>query len=161
MDFEKRLERAIQRGNQTRETRSRETAEKRITEEELKNLHSTYRLELSDHIEECLRQLIDHFPGFQFETIIDDEGWGAKVTRDDIGFAQKGGSASFYSLMQMLVRPFGTAHIIELSAKGTIRNKEVFNRNHYQFLAQVDLDSFRELIDLWVLEFVEQYSARS
>ncbi len=28
-----------------------------------------------------------------------------------------------------------------------------------QFLSQADLDSFKEMIDLWVLEYAEKYSA--
>ena len=42
-----------------------------------------------------------------------------------------------------------------------IHNKEVFNRTHFQFLAEADLDSFRELIDLWVLEYAEQFAAKN
>jgi hypothetical protein len=59
----------------------------------------------------------------------------------------------------MLVSPLGTAPIIELVAKGTIRNKEVFHRRNYQQLTEADLDSFRELIDIWVLEYAELYAA--
>ncbi len=161
MEFEKRLERAIERGHQTRDAHGREQAEKRITEEELKNLHSKDRLELSEHIENCLRQLADHFPGYHYQSILDNEGWGAKVTRDDIGLSQHGQRENYYSLLQLVIGPLTASHIFELAAKGTIRNKELFNRTHYQFLSQVDVESFRELIDLWVLEFVEQYSARS
>lgn len=61
----------------------------------------------------------------------------------------------------MLVTPLGSAAIVELVAKGTIRNKEVFNRKHFQQLSRVDLDSFKELVDLWVLEYAEQFSART
>jgi hypothetical protein len=60
----------------------------------------------------------------------------------------------------MLVRPFSSTHIIELAAKATVRNKEIFNRSHFQFLNQIDVDSFRELIDLWALEYAEQFAAR-
>jgi hypothetical protein len=49
--------------------------------------------------------------------------------------------------------------VLELVAKGTVRNKEVFSRNHYQRLADVDLESFRELIELWVLDYAELYAA--
>ena len=52
-------------------------------EEELKRLHSQYRLELSDYIEKCLRKLPQYMPGFQFETVVSDRGWGGKVSRDD------------------------------------------------------------------------------
>ena len=159
MDFEKRLERAIVRGQQTRDARGREAAEKTFSEEELKTLHSKYRLELSEHIENCLKKLVDHFPGFRFQTIVGEEGWGAKISRDD--FQGRSARRNQFSRLEMLVRPFNTTHIVELAVKATIRNKEIFNRTHYQFLSQADLDSFSELIDLWVLEYAESYTART
>jgi len=36
-----------------------------------------------------------------------------------------------------------------LAAKGTIRNKEVFNRNYFEKLQDVDLGEFMELVDAW------------
>jgi hypothetical protein len=48
--------------------------------------------------------------------------------------------------------------VLELAAKGTIRNKEVYNRTQYQRLTEVDVTSFVELVDLWVLEFAELYA---
>ena len=49
--------------------------------------------------------------------------------------------------------------MLNVAAKGTIRNKEVYNRNHYELLGDVDLDSFLEIIDLWVLEYAERFAA--
>ena len=161
MDFDKRLERAIVRGHQTKDAKGRKQAELDMSEEDMKTLHSKCRLDLSEHIEKCLRQLCDHFPGFQYHTIVGEGGWGAKVNRDDLLLGKTGQSENQYSRMEMLVRPFGPAHIVELMAKGTIRNKEIFHRTHFQFLNQIDLDSFSELIDLWVLEFAEQFAART
>lgn len=160
MEFEKRLERAVERGKQSRDAQQQRETAAALTEEELRNLHSKCRLELSEHIDECLHRLADHFPGFQFQSIVGEEGWGGKISRDDVGLSGSRGAATFYSRLEMVIRSFSTAQIVELSAKGTIRNKEIFARNHFQFLNQVDLDSFRELIDLWVLEYAEQYSSR-
>lgn len=159
MDFEKRLERAVERGKQSRDATRHKQLEAALTAEELRNLHSKCRLELSEHVEQCLKRLADHFPGFQYQSVIAEEGWGGKINRDDVGRTETG-TANFYSRLEMVIRGFSPAHIVELSAKGTIRNREVFARNHFQFLNQVDLDSFRELIDLWVLEYAEQFSAR-
>ena len=159
LDFDKRLERAIQRGQTTRDLRGRAEAERELTAEELKSLHSRSRLELADHIEECLRRLADHFPGFVFKTVMSDAGWGAQISRDDLGIKRGAGAGSFYSRLEIVVSPLGTASIIELVGKGTIRNKEVFHRRNFQQLAQVDIDSFRELVDLWVLEFAELFAA--
>ena len=61
----------------------------------------------------------------------------------------------------MTIRPFSSFHVLELTAKGTIRDKEVFNRSHYQRLSEVDSATFRELIDLWILEYAELYAAKS
>jgi len=158
MEFEKRLERAIQRGQQTRKQKGQTHAQKSLSEEELKTLHSKYRLELSEIIEDCLKQLSDHFPGFDYKTLVSEEGWGAKINRDDIQLANQQ-SQSLYSRMEMVIKPFTSTHIVELVAKGAIRNKEVFNRSHYQMLDQADMESFRELIDLWVLEYAEAFAA--
>ena len=63
-----------------------------------------------------------------------------------------------YSRVAIVVRPFTDAHIIAIAAKATIRNREILNRSHYQFLAQHDMTSFCELIDLWVLEYAEKFA---
>jgi hypothetical protein len=159
MDFDNRLQRAIQRGTQTRAALGRAAAERELSAEEQKSLHSRLKLVLVEHIEECLKKLADHFPGFQYQPVMSDAGWGARVSRDDLSVPRRDGSASLYSRLEMVVSPLGAAGIIELVAKGTIRNKEIFHRRHFQKLNQTDADSFRELIDLWVLEYAEAYSA--
>lgn len=161
MDFEKRLERAIGRGRHKKEMKGKEAEMAALTEEELKSQHSAHRLELSDHIEACLKQLADHFPGFRYETVVSDSGWGAKISRDDFVAKASPGQTNLYSRFEILVTPFSKVHIIEISAKATLRNTEVFNRRHYQFLNQIDLESFKETIDLWVLEYAEKFAAES
>lgn len=161
MDFEKRLERAIVRGQHTRDSQGREQSAKAVDQEELRGIHSSARLRLTEHIESCLRKLADHFPGFGFETLVKEEGWGARITRDDLQVGPGRRPESRYSRLVMLISPFTSSHIIELSAKGTVRNKELFNRTHFQYLAEADVDSFSNLIDLWVLEYAEQYAART
>ena len=159
MEFKKRLEKAIERGHQTRDAEGRERAERAVSEEDLKTLHSKCRLDLSEHIENCLKNLSEHFPGFRYDSVVAEDGWGAKITRDDFVGKRGGRGENLYSRFEMLVRPFTPTHIVELMAKGTVRNKEIVNRNHFQFLSQADLDSFTELIDLWVLEYAEKYAA--
>ena len=159
MEFQERLQRAVERGQQARDTRSREAAAKALSEEESRSLHSQYRLDLSERIGEYLGQLGDQFPGFQFESIVGEDGWGAVVNRDDIALSESGQATNLYSRMQILIRPFSEGRIVEMVTKATIRNREVFNRSRYQMLGQVDLESFSENIDLWVLEYAELYSA--
>ena len=159
-DFQERLEKAIQRGHRTQDAREREKAEAALGEEEFKRLHSQYRLELSEHIEECVKQLPQHFPGFRFEPMLGDRGWGAAINRDDLSLAG-GRRSNLFSRLELVVRPFSSLHVLELAAKGTIRNKEIYNRSQYQVLANVDMASFRELVDHWILEFAELYAAKS
>lgn len=159
MEFDQRLERAIQRGKHTRSERGRAEAERELSAEEFKNVHTRCRLELVERIEDCLKKLADHFLGFRYQAEMSADGWGASISRDDLSVGRGKSSQSLFSRLQIVVSPYGTMPIIELVAKGTIRNKEVFRRRNYQQLAQVDTDFFRELIDLWVLEYAELYSA--
>jgi len=156
MEFERRLQRAIERGQRKGDAQTQASAKQAESEEELKRLHSQYRLELSEHIERCLRQLPDHFPGFRYETVVGDRGWGAAVSRDDAGR----GRSNYFSRLEMTVRPFSSYHVLELSAKGTIRNKEIYNRTHYQRLTEADPQNFLDIIDLWILEYAELYAAK-
>ena len=161
MEFHKRLEKAIERGQRAGSARAAAAAEKALTEKELARLHSQYRLELCERIEACLKQLADPFPGFRFETIVGDQGWGAAISRDDIEVRARRGRTNYFSRLEMLIRPASSYHVLDLTAKATIRNKELFNRSHYQRLSEVDLTSFTEMIDLWVLEYAELYAAKS
>jgi len=158
MDFRERLHRASERGQRAKDAQAREAAAKVLSEEECRRLHSTNRMALLDYIEKCLHDLADNFPGFRVETIVDDNGWGSVARRDDVGLA-RGRSDNLFSRLQIVVSPYSKYHVIDVVAKGTIRNKEVFSRNHYQQLNEVDLDRFRELIELWVLDYAEVYAA--
>ncbi len=159
MNFESRLQRAIERGQKVKASAdaARERAE--MTEEEYKSLHSRCRLQLSEHIEACLKQVSEHFPAFDYESVTSVDGWGARINREDLEGGQGRHVTSRYSRLEMLIKPYTTTRILELSARGTIRNKEVVSRNHYQFLKAVDLDGFKELIDQWILEYVEKFSS--
>ncbi len=159
MDFKQRLERAIQRGQRSSDAEARARAEQATSEEEFRRLHSQYRLELSEHIERCLRALPGHFPGFRFETLVGDRGWGAAISRDDLSLAD-GRRENFFSRLEMVVRPFSSSHVLELAAKGTVHNKEIFNRSQYHLLSDVDLATFSEQIDRWVLEYAELFAAK-
>jgi hypothetical protein len=160
MDFEQRLQRAIQRGLQRRDAAAQKDEQQGLSEEERKRRHSQFRLQLSEHIEHCIRRLPQHFPGFQFETLYGDRGWGAACKRDDLHVAS-GKRENRYSRLELTVRPYSPVGVLELTAKGTIHNKEVFNRSHFEKIADVDPDKFLELVDLWILEYAEMYAARN
>jgi hypothetical protein len=158
-DFENRLNRAIHRGRGARDARGVEEGRRKASEEDLKNRHSKLRLALSEHVEVCLRQLTDHFPGFEFSTVVNEDGWGARISRDDINL-HRGANNNQYSRLEMLIRPWSSANILELVTKGTIRNRESLNRNNFRTLADATEEGFREVIDGLALEFAEQYAAQ-
>lgn len=160
MDFDKRLQKAIERGKNRADLSAREAHSKALNEEECKRLHSQYRLELSEYIESCLRKLPQHFPGFHFETVFGDRGWGAACSRDDLSIARGNRRANDYSRLEMTIRPYSSYHVLDLASKGTIRNKEVFNRNHFEKLDEADVETFTELIDVWVLEYAELFATK-
>lgn len=159
MDFDNRLQRAIQRGEQARVEAGRAAAARELSAEEQKSVYSRTRLQIIEHVEDCLRKLADHFPGFTFQPVMRDDAWGASVSRDDLAVQRGEGPKALYSRLEMTVSAPGTAAIIELVGKGTIRNKEAFHRRNFQRLNQVDVLSFNELIDLWSLEYAELYAA--
>jgi hypothetical protein len=160
MDFDERLERAIERGQRAGDAQAKAAQQHALSDEECRRIHSQYRLSLSEHIESCLRRLPDHFPGFRYETVVGERGWGAAVSRDDVGRGSDGSRTNFFSRLEMTIRPYSTYRVLELTAKGTIRNKEIYNRTHYQRLGEADPKSFTDMIDLWILEYAELYAAK-
>ncbi|MCA9198676.1 MAG: hypothetical protein KDA87_14105 [Planctomycetales bacterium] len=159
-NFEDRLSKAIERGKKRSSEKQQELEAKALSEDELRQLHTRYRLQLSEHIEKCVNQLPNHFPGFQLETIYGEKGWGAAASRDDVGAGPDRRRSNFFSRLEMTIRPFSSYHVVELAAKGTIRNKEVFNRNHFELVQEVDADMFLNFIDVWVLEYAELFAAQ-
>lgn len=159
MDFEHRLNKAIKRGERLSSARADAEAEKKLNDQELWRLHGQYRLELSEYIEKCLRKLPRHFPGFELSTVMGDRGWGTAIRRDDLEVDSRRGRVNYFSHLEMVIRPVSEYFVLELAAKATVRNKEVFNRSHFERLAEVDVNSLVEMIDLWVLEFAERYAA--
>jgi len=160
MEFDQRLRKAIERGQRRGDAQALADAARTVNEEELKRLHSQYRLELSEHIENCIRSLPQYFPGFQVETVVGERGWGAACRRDDLRLYGRGQREKYYSRLEITVRPFSPLRILELSAKGTVHNKELLIRQYYEPVSDADPAKFLELIDAWVLEFAELYSAR-
>jgi len=160
MDFDDRLRQAIERGHERSEALARQAAAKALTEEEYRRLHSKFRLALSDYIESCVKRLPNCFPGFQYETMYGDRGWGGACFRDDLTIV-RGSRTSNYSRLEITIRPYSNFHVLDLAAKGTIRNRELFNRNYFEELVTANESKFRELIDVWVLEYAEMYAAKT
>jgi hypothetical protein len=158
MDFRERLQRATHRGHQARDAKAREDAAKALSEEECRRLHRDYRLTLNEHIESCLKHLAENFPGFHYEDISNERGLGGAVRRDDLAIVG-GRRENQFSRLEIVVSPHNQYHVLDVSAKGAVRNKENFTRNSYQLLKDADLDAFRNLIEQWTLDYAEQYAA--
>jgi hypothetical protein len=162
MSFEDRLQKAIQRGKRRSHAQEQEKAARAMSQEELKRLHSSYRLQLSEQIEKCVKQLPNYFPGFRFETIYGDRGWGGACSRDDLRVSGQRRRENTYSRLEITVRPYSpNVDVIELVGKGTIRNKEVFNRNFFDRIEEADPEKFAELVNVWVLEYAELFAAKN
>lgn len=159
MDFEHRLQKAIERGQKRKQDAQHEARRREMTEQEIKSLHTQYRLLLSEHIESHIKKLSNHFPGFRYETIYGEKGWGAACSRDDLELSS-GKRTNQFSRLEMTIRPYSSVGVLELAGKGTIRNKEAFNRVHFEPVPDADPQDFLEMIDLWVLDYAEQYAAR-
>ncbi|HQX49801.1 MAG TPA: hypothetical protein PLR25_07825 [Planctomycetaceae bacterium] len=159
-NFDEQLQKAIQRGEQARMADSASAHADAATEEELRMTHSQLRSDLTEHIESCLKKLCDHFPGFEYTTVVNEKGWGARLTRDDIKLG-RGNSRNEYSRLEVLVRPFSDMHILEIATKGTLRNRETLNRSNYRFLKEATLPELKKMVDGIVLEFAQQFSANS
>jgi hypothetical protein len=159
MKFEERLQKAIERGERRGLAEAEAARRQAMSEEELKQLHTQYRLHLSEHIERCLQILPLHFPGFRLETIYGERGWGGAVRRDDIRIVA-GKRNDEYSRLEITVRPLSSVMVVDLAGKGTIRNKEAFARNYFEKIEDVDPEKFEQLIDAWVLEYAEMYAAQ-
>lgn len=158
-NFGDRLDRAIQRGERIRTRRDQDDRASTLSAEELKSRHSAAKIELSEYVEQCLKAVVDRFPGFEHTPVYSEDGWGGRVQRLDLALSKPGASKEEFSRLELLVKPLSELPILSLAGKGTIRDKEVFARTNYQRLEELDLDSYRETVDLWVLEYAERYTA--
>ena len=159
MNFDDELKQAIQRGQDRNAVRKDTEQRAQLSREELKNRHNDFRLNLSDHIEKALKKLIEHFPGFEYETIYGSRGWGGALARDDITRGKSGRSGSYFSRLEITVRPLNEFNVVNITGKGTIFNKEILTWNHFKDIPDADQGEFIETIDNWILQYAEQFAA--
>ncbi|MDZ4684471.1 MAG: hypothetical protein SH850_05230 [Planctomycetaceae bacterium] len=159
MDFGERLQRAVERGKQRRLATDRQQELALLTEEESKALHAQARVSLADHLEACLKHIADQFPGFDFQTVVTPDGFGAKISRDDLRRRSGRDMAHEYSHLEIIIRSYSSGRLLEIICRGAIGNKEVLSRSFYQPLQQLDLDVFQGQVDQWVLEYAEKFAA--
>jgi hypothetical protein len=155
--FEDRLKQAAERGAGRASQFQSEAEKKRLEAEECKSLHSKYRLVLSERIEIVIKKLIDQFPGFRYQSVFGEAGWGGACLRDDL-VINRGQRDNKYSRFEMAVRPHNEFHVLDLQAKGTIANRELLTRSFYQPLKEAQLDRFQELVEQWALTYAELYA---
>lgn len=159
-DFRSRFESAIKRGQQRREHSADEAKRKELSEEELKRLHTSFRLSLSERIEAKMKNIVDAFPGFREESLFGEVGWGSACYRDDL-LIQEGRRSNQYSRFEMVIRPYSDLRVLDLKGKGTVKNRELFNRSLFRNIEEVDVEEFESVIDAWTIEYAEQYAAKS
>lgn len=159
-DFEARLESAIARGRRRAEHAADQQRREQLSEEDIRRLHTSHRLSLSEQIEVAVHRVSDHFPGFRNESVFGEEGWGSACYRDDLRL-DAGRRSNLFSRLEMVIRPFSDLQVLELKGKGTVLNREVFNRSHFTKVTEADPEIYRQLIDAWAIEYAEIYSAKS
>ena len=159
MNFEDQLKKAITRGQERGNLRRDSKEQDSLSAESMKNRHSANRLQLSEYIETGLRRLGDHFPGFEYETVYGNRGWGGAVFRDDITRGKTGKSGSFYSRLEITVRSLNEFNVLNITGKGTIQNKEYFSWNFFKDIPDVLIAEFEEKIDSWILVYAEKFAS--
>ena len=160
MEFEDQLQKAISRGKERNANRASSEKKKLNSAEELRNIHNRFRLELSDYIEQGLNKLVNHFPGFEYETIFGERGWGGAIYRDDRADGPGGKAGAFFSRVEITVRPQNEFNVVNITGKGTVKNKEIFVWNFFKDIVDADESEFKEKIDLWILQYAEQFAAQ-
>lgn len=159
MDFEERLGKAIERGQSRRQAAADEAAREAMSEQDCQRMHAELRSQVLKRIEDCLRAVADRFPGFRYESIVDEQGWGARISRDDLMLEANRTRNNYFTRLQLVVRPYSSYHVLDLSAKATIRNRKLFTRSHYKPIDEVDINAFLDLVDVWAIEFAEAFSS--
>jgi hypothetical protein len=71
-----------------------------------------------------------------------------------------GKAGSFFSRIELTVRPQNEFNVVNIAGKGTIRDKEMFTWNHFDDVLGCDQTEFEKRIDAWVLQYAEQFAAR-
>ena len=116
-------------------------------------------MELSERIESVVKKLIDLFPGFRYQSVFSESGWGSACTRDDL-VIEKGMRSNKYSRFELVVRPVNEFFVLDVQAKGTIADRELLTRALYQPLGQVDIERFNKAVDDWAIAYAELYATK-
>ncbi len=99
------------------------------------------------------------FPGFRYQSVFNDSGWGSACVRDDL-VIEKGSRTNKYSRFEIVVRPVNEFNVLDIQAKGTIADKELMTRSLYQQIGQVEVEKFLKAIDDWAVSYAELYATK-
>lgn len=160
MDFEDQLEKAIERGQQRITKRDQDRKKQSLNADDIKRRHNEFRLHLSDHIEKSLNRLSERFPGFEYEIIYGTKGWGGAIYRQDLTRGPDGRAGSFFSRLELSVRPINDYNVVNIAGKGTIADKELFSWNHFEDIDEATFEAFEDKLNNWMIQYVEQFAAR-
>ena len=100
------------------------------------------------------------FPGFEYETQYGSRGWGGAIHRNDLDRGADGRAGSFFSRLELTVRPQNEYNVVNIAGKGTIRDKELFTWNHFVDLVDAETEDFHQRLDAWMVQYAEQFAAR-
>ena len=159
MGLDDQLEKAILRGRERNASKLDSEKQRLLTAEEIRNRHNLFRLNLSEYIEESLKKLAQHFPGFDYETIYGERGWGGALYREDLARGPSGRAGAYFSRVEITVRPQNEFNVVNIAGKGTVKDKEIFTWNHFKDISESTDDEFQQTIDSWIIQYAEQFAA--
>jgi len=133
MDFDKKLENAIERGQQ-RHTRLKDAEkQKALSVEDLRNRHNEFRLDLSEYIEVNLNKMAQHFPGFEYETLYGSKGWGGAIHRNDLDRGDDGKAGSFFSRIELTVKPQNEYNVVRPIVRNPLLSETDYAKQKFDF----------------------------
>jgi len=160
VDFDKQLEQAIERGQQRNTKREQDRRKEASSADGLKGQHNAFRLHLSDHIEKGLKRLAERFPGFEYDIIYGSKGWGGSINRTDLTRGPDGKAGSFFSRLELTVRPLNDYNVVNIAGKGTLADRELFSWNHFEDIDKAEMEAFEQKLNSWMIQYAEQFASR-
>ena len=80
--------------------------------------------------------------------------------RQDIDRGPDGRAGSFFTRVEITVRPQNEFNVVNIAGKGTIRDKEIFSWNYFEEIEHAKQETFETMLDKWILQFAETFAAR-
>ena len=92
--------------------------------------------------------------------------WSERGPRTNAGVEQLHGRqrrgrdtiVAYAVVVVRIVRPPGEYGLLTIVGRGTVKNREVLNWNHFAEIPDVNTSAFKKLMDGWILQYVEMFS---